>query len=78
MTEKQELEFEMKEEYDFSKARPNPYSSRAKMKANLIPIDPDLLAIFPDAEAVNEALRLVVKARDLTIRTHSGEHRKAS
>ena len=78
MTEKEELEFEMKDEYDFSKARRNPYAARANAGATLIPIEPDLLAIFPDAEAVNEALRLVVKARDLTTRSHTRDHRKAS
>jgi hypothetical protein len=78
MTEKEELAFEMKDEYDFSNARRNPYAARANAQANLIPIEPELLAIFPDAAAVNEALRLVVKARDLTTRTHIREHQKAS
>ena len=78
MTGKQELEFEMKDEYDFSKGHPNPYSARAKSQANLVSIEPDLLTIFSDSEAVNEALRLVVKARDLTTRTQVRQHRKAS
>ena len=71
MTEKEELEFEMKPEYDFSKGRPNPYSTRAKMAAALALVDPDLRPMFPTVEAVNEALRLVVKARDLIDRVQT-------
>lgn len=78
MSEKEELEFEMKDEYDFSNGRPNPYAARARSQSNLVSIEPDLFAIFPDSEAVNEALRLVVKARDLTTRPQTREHRKAS
>jgi len=77
MTEKQELEFEMKDEYDFSKGRPNPYAARARTAANTVVIEPELYEMFPSAEAVNEALRLVAQAVRLAGKADF-ERRKAS
>jgi len=77
MTEKQELEFEMKDEYDFSKGRPNPYAERANRPPNVVVIEPEIFAEFQSSEAVNEALRLVLKAGALTRRVRP-EHQKAS
>jgi len=78
MTEKQELDFEMKDEYDFSNARPNPYATKARMRSNLIAIDTDLIAAFPNSEAVNEALRLVLRAAELATRNQAQPSSKAS
>jgi hypothetical protein len=62
MTEKEELEFEMEEEYDFSNAMPNPYSRYAKEKAALaVILDADVAKTYTTAEAVNKALRSVLK-----------------
>ncbi len=47
-------------EYDFSKGVRGKYSSAYKDSTNLVAIDPDLLKIFPDSEAVNRALRSLV------------------
>lgn len=44
-------------EYDFSRARPNPYAKRIAQDAVMVVLDPDVARLFPDAEAVNEALR---------------------
>jgi hypothetical protein len=44
-------------EYDFSNGRPNPYASRIAANATLVKLDPDVAAAFPNAEAVNHALR---------------------
>ena len=77
MTEKQELEYEMQEQYDLSNSRPSPYAARARAARNLVQIEPELYAAFPSSEAVNEALRLVVKAASLT-RQPQVEHKKAS
>ena len=57
-----EDDYEMREEYDFSNGKPNPYAERMRCGSNLVLIDPELYAIFPGSEAVNEALRLIVKA----------------
>jgi hypothetical protein len=58
---KEEADFEMRDEYDFSNAIPNPYAQRFR-ELNLVSLDPDVKAAFPDSESVNEALRLLIKA----------------
>jgi len=68
---------EVRAEYDFSKARKNPYAERANRDTNIVVIEPDLHAVFRSGEAVNEALRLVVKT--VAIANHAAdEHPKAS
>jgi hypothetical protein len=52
---------EMREEYDFKNAVRNPYVQKFQ-DLNLVSLDPDVKAAFPDSEAVNEALRLLIKA----------------
>ena len=44
-------------EYDFSRGRPNPYVERHAVSENLVKLDPDVAAVFPDATAMNHALR---------------------
>ncbi len=44
-------------EYDFSKGRRNPYAARMAAGSHIIVLEPDVAAIFPDAAAVNGALR---------------------
>ena len=44
-------------EYDFSRARPNKYASRYVKGALVVTLDPDVAAVFPGADEVNEALR---------------------
>ena len=48
-------------EYDLSESRPNPYAARYVEGTNLVPLDPDVRKVFPDARAVNEALRALAK-----------------
>lgn len=48
-------------EYDFSHARPNPYAARFQTGATVVALDADVAEIFPDAAAVNDALRALVK-----------------
>jgi hypothetical protein len=43
-------------EYDFSRGRPNPYAARLA-GVHIIVLEPDVAAVFPDASAVNDALR---------------------
>ena len=47
-------------EYDFSRGRPNPYAQRYSASPNVVELDPDVAAVFPDARAVNQALRALV------------------
>jgi hypothetical protein len=43
-------------EYDFSRGRRNPYAARLA-GGHIVVLEPDVAAVFPDASAVNDALR---------------------
>jgi len=47
----------MREEYDFSGAVRGVTATRYAQGANVVVIDPEVLDVFPDSSAVNEALR---------------------
>jgi hypothetical protein len=51
----------MREEYDFSRSVRSPYAALAG-EVHIVTLDPDVKAAFPDSKAVNEALRLLIKA----------------
>jgi len=55
------VEDEMRPEYDFSGGARGKHYKAYRKGTNLVPLDPDVAKIFPDAAAVNEALRLLVK-----------------
>jgi hypothetical protein len=65
---------EMLPEYDFSKGVRNPYAQRFQ-ELNLVSLDPDVKAVFPDSEAVNSALRTLMKAAGAAV---PAEMKKAS
>lgn len=48
---------EIRPEYDFSKATRNPYASRYAAGSNIVVLEPDVAAVFPNSASVNEALR---------------------
>jgi len=50
---------EMRPEYDFSKGVRGKYAKRYAEGSNVVVLDPDVAAAFPDAGAVNQALRRV-------------------
>ena len=50
-------DWEMLEEYDFSDGVRGKYAERYARGTNLVPVDPEVLEVFPDVEAVNRALR---------------------
>jgi hypothetical protein len=52
----------MRAEYDFSKGVRGKYASRYPHGAIVVTIDPDLVAAYPSAAAVNAALRKLVEA----------------
>ena len=68
---------EMLPEYDFSRLKGGvrgKYSRRATTGTNLVSIEPDLLKLFPDSEAVNRALRLLAEtARSATASKRPGK-----
>ncbi len=53
---------EMREEYDFSNAVRGKYAKRFPQDTVMVTLAPDVAAAFPDADAVNEALRVLLKA----------------
>ncbi len=54
----------MREEYDFSKGVRGKYYKKYHKENNIIVLDPDLTERFPNAEAVNQTLRTLVKIQD--------------
>ncbi len=70
MTEQEEMDYEMRPEYDMSQAIQNPYAARARAKAsetatgNMVIIEAELFESFPSSEAVNDALRPLLKQRE--------------
>ena len=51
---------EMRPEYDFSGGVRGKYFARYKANSNVVVLDPDVSLAFPNAAAVNEALRVLV------------------
>jgi hypothetical protein len=59
-----EMEDELRSEYDFSQLKGGirgKYVERYQNGTNLVLLDPDVAEAFPNAEAVNEALRLLIQ-----------------
>jgi len=56
-----EDDFEMEPEYDFSDGIRNPYI-QCFQELNLVSLDADVKAAFPDFKSVNDALRIVMQA----------------
>jgi hypothetical protein len=52
---------EMRAEYDFSGGVRGKYYEAYQKSSNIVVLDPDVAAIFPDSASVNEALRLLAK-----------------
>jgi len=48
---------EMRPEYDFSNAVRAKYADRLKEGSNVVVLDLDVAAVFPDSKTVNDALR---------------------
>lgn len=53
---------EMREEYDFSGAVRGKYAERFAEGSNVIVLAPDVAEVFKDADAVNEALRVLAES----------------
>lgn len=54
---------EMRAEYDFSKGARGKYHMRLlKEGTNVVVLEPDIAKAFPTSDAVNDALRVVLKA----------------
>ena len=57
-----EQDNDMRKEYDFTHAVRGKYVKRFPQDVVMVTLEPDVAAAFPDADAVNEALRVLLKA----------------
>ena len=67
-------EDELRPEYDLSQLKGRvrgKYAERYLKGTNLVLLEPDVAAAFPDARAVNEALRLLMKVARAQTTTES-------
>lgn len=61
-----EVDDDLQPEYDFSQMEGGvrgKYVERYRQGTNLVLLDPDVAAAFPDAKAVNDALRLLLQEK---------------
>jgi hypothetical protein len=64
MENSQDLEDDLRPEYDFSRMKGGvrgKYVERYRTGTNIVLLDPDVAQAFPTSEAVNEALRLLMQ-----------------
>jgi hypothetical protein len=57
-----ENEEDMRKEYDFTHAVRGKYVERFPQDVVMVTLDPDVATAFPNADAVNDALRVLLKA----------------
>ena len=65
------IEADMMPEYDFTEAIQRPrgrYAERYAQGNNIVVLNPELSAIFPDSASVNEALTLLVKLANMSVK----------
>jgi hypothetical protein len=68
---KKQDDYELNKEYDLSKMTILPkgrFDPKRRIGNNVIVLEPDIAKAFPNDEAVNEALRLLLKASKLSRR----------
>jgi hypothetical protein len=58
-------------DYDFSHGIRGKYAARYAEGTNVVVLSPDVAEIFPNAQAVNEALRTLVRISGKTVRARS-------
>ena len=52
---------DLQDEYDFAAGARGKYAAQYAEGSNIVILSPDVAAVFPDSESVNEALRLLIK-----------------
>ncbi len=70
---KDEVEDELRPEYDLSSLRVRKLGPGRKSFGDVIKLEPDVAGAFPNADAVNEALRFLIrvtKENRNSLRTH--------
>jgi len=69
---KKQDDYELREEYDLSKMLVLPkgrFDPKHRVGTNVVILEPEIAKAFPNDEAVNKALRLVLKASKIPQRT---------
>jgi hypothetical protein len=61
----------MRAEYDFRGGVRGKYAARFAAGTNIVVLDPDVAARFPDSRTVNEALRALVAVADRRVSRRS-------
>jgi hypothetical protein len=71
----EDLEDDLRPEYDFdfSKAVRGKYYKQYIESSNVVVLEPDVAAVFPNADAVNQALRAMLKFAEQTSSLISGK-----
>jgi hypothetical protein len=64
MKKKKKTDGQLLPEYDFSKGTRGKYAERFASGSNVVVLAPDVMALFPDSESVNETLRAMVRIAD--------------
>jgi hypothetical protein len=68
----------MRAEYDISEGVPGKYAGRFPKDVVLVTLAPDVDAAFPNADAVNIALRVLLKAAKKASKTETKSGEKAA
>ena len=63
-------------EYDFSRGRRNKYAKHFRTGSHIVVVEPELAVLFPDTQAVNEALRALAGIIRRQPRTKNGARRR--
>jgi hypothetical protein len=69
---------EMRAEYDFSNAVRGKYAKRFPRDVVMVTLAPDVAVAFPDAAAVNEALRLLLNTAKKASKSRARSGEKAA
>ena len=63
---------------DFSGGVRGKYAARYAESTNLVALSPDVAKVFPDSEAVNEALRTLVRLSAKTVRARAPRRKRGA
>lgn len=61
----------MRAEYDFSGGARGKYADRYRRGVNVILLEPEVAAAFPDSNSVNEALRAILEIADRNVKSEA-------
>lgn len=61
MSQQDDRDFETRDEYDFSGGVRGKYAGRFSEGSTVVVLEPDVAAVFSDADSVNEALRSLIQ-----------------